>query len=234
LVNNREIWIEKLSNNGIETRTYYPDTNIDNYNEAIKWSVNKGVWVFRMGRKVHNPISIQHPKIIDYPFSKTQSDLIDIWMFANCNLCISSGSGPDTVSDIYGRLLLFLNYLPIFNLFSWSNATSVPKYLNNIKTGKRLTLSDHIKHTYFDSDQYLKAGIKIEELSFMEILHAVKDCYKDIFDDKTLSDNTDIKLNNIFWDIILKSERAHERHGFIHEKSRIAPSFLKNNINWLK
>ena len=31
LVNNREIWIEKLSNNGIETRTYYPAINSASY-----------------------------------------------------------------------------------------------------------------------------------------------------------------------------------------------------------
>ncbi len=154
-------------------------------------------------------------------------------MFANCNLCISTGSGPDMVSDIYCRPLLLVNYIPIANLFSWSNATHLPKHLIYRKTGKSLTLSEHIKHSYYRSEEYFNAGIDVVELSSIEILHAVQECFQNIFEEYT-DLNNNAELNKIFWSIVLNSVGASERHGFIHKGSCVADSFLKNNPNWLK
>ena len=209
----------------------YRDSNIENYIEAMEWLANQGIWVFRMGRQMHKPVPISHPKIIDYAFCENQSDLLDIWMFANCNLCISTGSGPDMVSDIYRRPLLFVNYIPIYNSISWSNVIHLPKHLIYRKTGKSLTLSEHIKHSYFTSQQYLSAGIALVELSSSEILQAVQERFKNVFEESSVQNN---KENIIFWKIILQSDGASERHGFIHKGSGVADSFLKNNINWLK
>lgn len=228
-----------LKNNCVYNHDYdysyhdYRDCNVDNYIEAMQWLANQGIWVFRMGRQMHKPITISHPKIIDYAFCENQSDLLDIWMFANCNLCISNGSGPDMVSDMYCRPLLFVNYIPIYNIISWSNATHLPKHLIYRKTGKSLTLSEHIKHSYCKSDEYFNAGIEVVELSSIEILHAVQECFQNIFEeDQDLKKNNE--MNNIFWSILLENDISSERHGFIHKGSRVANSFLQNNPNWLE
>ena len=210
----------------------YRDTDISNYIEAIEWLANQGVWVFRMGRKMHKPIAITHPKIIDYAFCENQSDLQDVWMFANCNLCISTGTGPDTVSDVYCRPMLYLNYVPISNLVSWNNAIHVPKHLIYIKTGKYLTLSEHIKHSYLDSEQYVNAGIEVVEMSPMEILQAVQERFKNVFEGSSFQHNN-TKQNTIFWKILLESDASSENR-FIHEGSGVADYFFKNNPNWLK
>jgi putative glycosyltransferase (TIGR04372 family) len=229
-----------LKNNDVYKNDYdydysyhgYRDSNIENYIEAMEWLANQGIWVFRMGRKMHKPIAISHPKIIDYAFCENQSDLQDVWMFANCNLCISTGSGPDTVSDVYCRPMLYLNYVPICNLVSWNNAIHVPKHLIYIKTGKYLTLSEHIKHSYFDSEQYVNAGIEAVEMSSMEILQAVQERFKNVFEGSSIQHNN-TKQNTIFWKILLEID-ASSKNEFIHEKSGIADCFLKNNPNWLK
>lgn len=211
----------------------YRDSNIDNYVEAMEWLANQGVWVFRMGREMHKPVSSAHSKIIDYAFCEKQSDLLDIWMFANCNLCISTGSGPDMVSDIYRRPLLLVNLIPIVHMFSWSDATHLPRNLVYRKTGKNLTFSEHLKHSYTRSEDYSNAGIDIVELSSIEILHAVQERFKNIFEGCADS-NRNLELNDIVWNIVLSDDKASELHGFIHKNSCIANSFLKNNPDWLK
>ncbi|MBT4733354.1 TIGR04372 family glycosyltransferase, partial [Candidatus Woesearchaeota archaeon] len=98
----------------------YRNSNISTYILAIKWLLEQGVFVLRMGKKVNKKTPFNHPKFVDYPFCSDKSDLLDIWLFANCNLCISTGSGPDAISDIYRRPVVFLNYLPLVDMFSWS------------------------------------------------------------------------------------------------------------------
>lgn len=209
----------------------YRDSSIKNYEEAMEWLASQDVWVLRMGREMHRPISSSNPKIIDYAFSKSQSDLLDIWLFANCDFCISTGSGPDMVSDIYRKPLLILNFLPLFNLWSWSNATHIPKHLKYIETGKKLTLSEHLKHSYWASEEYHNAGIEFEELSSKEILNAVKEFYQKITEKHRDSSNDDYKKT--LWKIILSSNKASLHHGYIHKDSCIARSFIEDNPNWL-
>ena len=42
-----------------------------------------------------SPLNSNNQKVIDFPFEKTKFNLLDIWLFANCNGCISTGTGPD-------------------------------------------------------------------------------------------------------------------------------------------
>ena len=55
--------------------------------------------------------------------------------------------------------------------------------------------------------------------------------FKNVFEESSVQNN---KENMIFWKMILQSDGASERYGFIHKGSGVADSFLKNNINWLK
>ena len=101
-----------------------------------------------------------------------------------------------------------------------------------IKTGKYLTLSEHIKHSYLDSEQYVNAGIEVVEMSPMEILQAVQERFKNVFEGSSFQHNN-TKQNTIFWKILLESDASSENR-FIHEGSGVADYFFKNNPNWLK
>jgi putative glycosyltransferase (TIGR04372 family) len=225
-----------LTHNTLHANSYdysyhdYRDSGIDSYNDAIKWLVNNGVYVIRMGKEMNKPITIAHPKIIDYAFCAEKSDLLDVWLFANCNLCISTGSGPDMVSDIYRRPLLFLNYIPISNPITWSNAIHAPKHLVSRITGKNLTLIEHIGHAYMHSKEYTHHNIEIIDLTPLEILSAVKESWcrlqgtwVDTYEDNLRHK----KVRNIF-------DKVHGIRGnFIHEKFRISTSFLRQNKNFV-
>ena len=79
----------------------------------MEWLADEMVWVLRMGKLMHKPISSNHPRIIDYAFHPERSELLDIWLFANCTGCISTSTGIDSVSHMYGIPMLFVNQMSI-------------------------------------------------------------------------------------------------------------------------
>jgi putative glycosyltransferase (TIGR04372 family) len=155
----------------------YRDSDIATYVSAVRWLLDQGIWVLRMGRVVEKRIPIHHPKMIDYAFSEDKSDFLDIWLYANCNLCITTLSGPDSVSDVYRRPLMAVNYLPLIDMYSWSNIYCHPKSLIDIESGKQLTLKESLNYQYYKTEDYENAGIEIINLTSSDILDSVKECW---------------------------------------------------------
>ena len=75
--------------------------DIDDFNSMMNLLIDRGYYVVRMGRDVKKRVSIINSKIIDYPFSSHVSDFADIYLMANCELCISTSTGPECVSRIF-------------------------------------------------------------------------------------------------------------------------------------
>ena len=176
----------------------FRDTDITDYESAILWLAEKGIWVLRMGKIMAKPLKIKHTKIIDYAFDLDRSDFLDVWLFANCDFCISTGSGPDAISDIFRRPLLLLNYIPLRDMFSWSYALHFPKKLFWQNNGYQLSLSDYIEHSYLSADEYHRAGIKIKDLSSENIQDAVQEMWSRLQGTWHDTDYSE-KCNELFW-----------------------------------
>jgi len=211
----------------------YRDSDIDTYIPAMEWLVSQGVWVLRMGKKMLKPAQVKHHMIIDYAFHKDKSDLLDVWLFANCNLCISTGSGPDTISDIYRSPILFLNYLPLTDMVSWSNSVNYPKNLIWKKTGRPLTLDDHLNHTLYETGNYENSDIGIINLSQEEILSVVKECWGRI-QENWIDSECNISLQKVFWERLVSHKNSRNQHHYIHPEAKISTVFLNNNRSFLE
>ena len=212
----------------------YRDDDIANYIDALEWLANNGVWVIRMGRIMNNRLLTSHEKIIDYAFSPDQSDLLDIWLFANCDLCISTGSGPDMVSLIYQRPILFINYIPFKSVILSGYTINHPRKLVWTKTGLLLTLKEHLEHAYGTTQEYKDANIDVINLNSGEILSAVKEAWRKLEDDNLVALEEDLKNQNKFIEIIMQHESFNSIHGFIHPKACISTIFLKNHPSFLQ
>ena len=208
----------------------YRDSDIATYVEASEWLANQGVWVLRMGKVMAKPIPTNHPHVIDYAFHPDKSDFLDIWLFAHCNLCISTGSGPDMVSDIYRRPIVFTNFLPLVSLWSCSNAIHVPKHLVWKETGRYLTLAEHLQNSWSYTEQYEQAGIEIIDLSSHEILLAVQEAWLTI-EGKWVESDYNTQRQERFWEIFRSYPDFHKYHGWIHPKSRVGDNWLKQMGN---
>jgi len=211
----------------------YRNSDIETYSLAIRWLVDQGVWVLRMGKLVNKRVSIKHPRVLDYPFHPERSDFLDVWLFANCDLCISTGSGPDAVSDVYRKPILFLNYLPLVDMFSWSRTLNHPKNLVWEKTGRPLILNEHLEYKFHHTEQYENSGIKIINLSKEEILAAVEEGWKRL-EGTWVDTKNDTKEQKKFWNMLINHRNSSGHHGYIHEEAKISSIFLRNNANFLE
>lgn len=211
----------------------YRNTEISTYVPAMEWLANQGAWVFRMGKIMAKPIPSAHSKIIDYAFSTDKSDFLDVWLFAHCDLCITTGSGPDMVSDVYRRPLLLVNYLMLRNLWSWSNALHAPKHLVWKDSDRRLTWEEHLVHSYFSTAQYVDAGIEIHDLTQEEILHVTQECWMRLLR-RWRDEASDIDAQQRFWEILRAYPDYSKFHGWVHPESRVSSAFLRVNPGWLQ
>ena len=213
----------------------YRNSDISEYESSINWLLEQGIWVIRMGKRAKKRADIRHKKFIDYPFLDTKQDLLDIWLFANCELCISTLCGADEISDVYRRPLLLINFLPLAAAKSWSNAMYVPKKLTWTKTGEELTLKENLEHSLYYSKEYTEEGIGIEDLSSEEILLSVKECWNFIRSDMKEVEGSK-ELQERFWKIMTSSHTSKYYYGEIDTKRYhdwIHPQ-ARAGVNWLR
>lgn len=206
----------------------YRDTDIDSYIEAIKWLVEKGYWVIRLGKVMHKRLSFQHQKVIDYPFVNDQNDLLDIWLSAKCRFFISTASGPVWIPSVYKVPVVFVNALPLIIGFFWSNRIWVPKHLKWANSGNSLTLIEHCQHNYGLTEEYYKEGINIIDLSPEEITYAVVECEQRVAG-TWVENNEDRDLQLRFWQVLCRSPNFF----LVNDIADIHPQ-ARPGISWLK
>jgi putative glycosyltransferase (TIGR04372 family) len=205
----------------------YRNSDISTYVEAAEYLADNGVWVIRMGTLMKDRFPTHHPKIIDYAFSTTKKDLLDIWLFASCYFCISTSTGPDIISNVYKRPMLFVNASPLGHLNSWSDSIWVPKRVIWEKSGNHLNLREMLQHNYFRTEEYTNAGIRMIDLSPKEIFEAVDE--RVMRSKGTWTDNEeDIIFQKRFWEQLKTWNEYSNFHEWIHPKARVGAHFLRH------
>ena len=234
----------------------YRDTNISNYRKAVKFLVNKGYWVFRMGKYVNQSIDIDHPHVVDYALGPDRSDLLDIWLLSKCSFCISTSTGLDSVADAFRRPIAFVNFLPLPWFQTWSNCVLAPAHLIWIETEKQLNCSEYLQHSYMRTEDYSEAGIRVDELSSDEILSVVAELEESL-ENGSLSKEEIKSQQTKFWNLFkdaLNPELIETRNQnldnqnsainqrrptvgvdrFYHPQARISSVFLQNNMTFME
>jgi len=207
----------------------YRDSSIDTYLSAIKFLTSQNVWILRMGRVMMTPLPKNMEKVIDYAFEGEQSDLLDIWLFANCLGCISTASGPDVIPWVYRVPQLNVNALPLTHAYSFTDSIWVPKNLFWKSTQTPLSISEYLDHGYLETNQYEESGIEIRDLSELEILEAAKEFWKSITNQSEIDqDYTD--LQEEFWRSFRAWNGYDKLHGWIHPNFRVANFWLEKKV----
>jgi len=204
----------------------YRDSDIATYAPAAEWLAEQGAWVLRMGKLVNAPLPASHPRVIDYAMRPDRHDLLDIWLFARCDLCITTGLGIDEVSTTHRVPMLYLNLLPLTNIISWNNALCVPKHLSDAASGRALTIDEYLERAWVRSKTYEEAGITIRDLSSDEILEAAQERWSR-FQGTWPDDMADSHLREAFWNRVRLSPIASTRHGIIHPRAGPTAGWLR-------
>ena len=151
------------------------NADIDNLVETAKYLIEKGFVVIRVGSIVKKPINFSHERMIDYPYSRHQSDFMDIFLLANCKFVISSGtSGITDVAAICDRPMLAVNISEFGHAPITKNCLYIPKKYKYINTNNYLHFKDALNLGTFWKNP-VALGLEIEENSPQDILEATQE-----------------------------------------------------------
>ena len=213
---------------------YWPNhewrnVSINDYKPAMKEIVSKGYYVIRVGHLVSDLMNIDNPKIIEYDHDGFRTDLLDIYLGANCRYLLTSDSGYQAVAWIFRRPVLniscvsieyLLHYLP-----SWLSIFS--KYW--LKPEKRfMKIPEIIKSGaggLKSGQEYEKWGIEVIKNTPDEILEAVNEM-EGRLDGTWQTTDDDDEIQRRFWSHF-KLSPLHNSDGKL--RGRIGANFLKEN-----
>lgn len=88
------------------------NAHIANYIEAIEEITRRGGWVMRMGDATMTKLPVME-RVIDYPFTRFKSALMDVYLVSQCRFYIGMPSG------ILDMALLFQRPMITMNMSSW-------------------------------------------------------------------------------------------------------------------
>ena len=201
----------------------------ENYNDTIKYLINKNYFVIRVGRAAKFKFEFKE-NFIDYPFSKIMSDQMDLYLAKVCNFCISTGAGFDGLVRSFRNPVLFTNFLPYgyFNSFGEKNMT-IFKHLID-EDGKRISLNRMLEMNIInnlDGNFFLKNKISFEENSSYEILEATKSMIDNIKNNYKKEKSELDKLVEEFYTIKILNKYGKTHHKKIN--SKICSNFLVSN-----
>jgi putative glycosyltransferase (TIGR04372 family) len=210
----------------------FRDSNIDTYNDAVKTLIDKGYWVFRMGKKVKKPLSFKHDRVIDYPYHPDRSDLLDIWLVANAYYTISNSTGLDAVAEAFRRPVLYLNAMTHADFRSAHNCLWAPKHLKWVKSKKYLTLKETLCNNYRYANEYSNKGIEVVDLLSSEIKTITLEMESRLDGSWKYLNHEDSDQSR-YKSILFKWPDAHGYHSYDNKKAKISSCYLESNPRYL-
>lgn len=202
----------------------YRDSDIQTFVPAMEWLAEQGAFILRMGKTMNSPVHSNHPNVIDYAFHPEKSDFLDIWLFANCDFCITTGTGPDFISVLYERPVLCVNFLPISRAFTEGHVTTAGKRLYD-GSGKRLSLGQHFAADFLNSEEYRDAGIEVRDLEPADITNIVKEKWLSQGDTARYR-RPDENLRTEFVEL-LRHSPGTGAHAWIHPEATLSRAWVE-------
>lgn len=165
---------------GRSSMSEYRNADIRHCTKAIKYLIKKGYFVIRMGRQTKNKLKINSKFFFDYSQSNLKNDAMDVFIAEACSFCITSGSGFDSVTRIFRKPTLFVNFLPyvFFTSDIYNSQVIFKKAYTKKSQRKNLKLKEILKSGIgnLQSDYEIKKmNVFFKENNPSEILSAVKE-----------------------------------------------------------
>lgn len=138
------------------------NSKIEDFESLIQYLVDKNITVFRMGVKVNSSPNITNVRFVDYAKNGLRSELLDLFLGANCKFAVSTSTGWDAIPELFLRPLLLVNVLDIFRPINLARRQLVfPKIFWSVEKNRPLTLDECISVT-LNLRTSLKLGSSIE------------------------------------------------------------------------
>ncbi len=210
----------------------FRNSSINDLLPAAEILAGKGNTIIRFGRKVGDLMRTKNHKIKEYDYAGHATDLLDIYLCANCKYIIGSSDTGALASAGWNfrKPLLNVNFSQIENLIPWlpSWLFLFQKYW--LKSEKRfMSVKEMISSGAgrFDfTKQFEERGIELIKNTPEQIIDASQEMEKRL-EGKWKDSEEDEELQKLFW----LNFQSSDRHGNI--KSRIGANFLRENRDLL-
>jgi putative glycosyltransferase (TIGR04372 family) len=154
----------------------FRNMNPANYGPAIRYLLDRGIWIFRLGDKSSSPLEIDHPRLIDLPFLPDHEDYMDVFLLHRAWFAICCSSGPEGMRRAFGLPMLLVN--GILEQLSFFNPLDVIQFKRCVDetTGQPIAYRDLLKRGaigFSTAAAFEENHIRLEDNSPEEILDAV-------------------------------------------------------------
>jgi len=206
----------------------FRNSKIETFKLACNFLASKNIFVFRMGKKVEKKISFESERIIDYASTHNRSDFLDVFLGARCSFWLATGSGIDSLAQIFRRPIAYVNQTPIgYISTTQKNALVIFKKYFDRKNKKKISISDLKKKKLafvMHGDDFSKKDIDILDNTEEEILELTKEMVERINIKFWESFPETKKLQENFWKIFPYDKKLHG-----NKTSHIGKNFLEKN-----
>ena len=156
----------------------YRDSKIMTYLPAAELLTRHGYTVFRMGQIVRDKLVSTNPNIIDYATNGMRTEFLDLYLGANCSFFVSTGTGIDTVAQIFRRPMLYVNMVGFYEDILVNEYLFYPKVFRDASSLKILSLREIAKRglaSEINRSNFEAQKTVVEDLSHQEITDAVSE-----------------------------------------------------------
>lgn len=210
----------------------YRNDDINTYLPAMEFLADH--WkVIRMGSVVKTILKTDHPNILDYSASGARTELLDVYLSAQCRFFLSCGTGLDAIASCcFRKPVLYVNFIPLPSApLLKPGSIFIPKKYWHTREERYLTMTELISTDIgrLTSPSLLNPlDIVVHDNTPKEILEVVREM-KSRLDGTWIDTPEDKERQEHFWAYYKKfAWRSYECVG------RIGTEFLNNNEYLLK
>jgi putative glycosyltransferase (TIGR04372 family) len=196
---------------GKKSQHYFRNSDINNSIDSMKFIIDNGGYVIRLGKTSNNKLNYSHERVVDLPFNSKRNEKSEFYFIKNCRYMISGGSGPADLCIIFDTPIAIVNY-PFYDttLLPSSTYQFIPKLMMNNIDNSVLKYSDYNKiiKSRVPIGQYINTlnenNLHIEDNKESDILLITKKMHELYKHDQFLSLKNDmlvpkpIKISEIF------------------------------------
>jgi putative glycosyltransferase (TIGR04372 family) len=120
----------------------YRNAAIEDYLRAAEWLGSRGIYVLRTGKEVSGTISGSSEMIIDYANSGRRTEMLDVFLSRECEFCLSTGNGFDSLALLFRRPVLYTNLAQLDQIALNFDTRFVPRNFISTTDGRMLPASE--------------------------------------------------------------------------------------------
>ena len=182
----------------------YRDFSVKHMVQALEKLGEQGISSLRMGELVSEKLNVGNNHILDYA-SFYRTELLDLYLSANCKFFLVSNTGVNGLPKIFRRPLAIINMTPLFSFIYFNNIDLfIPKLVKNKQSQKILGFFESMScfgYTFTNP----KANVEVVENTADEITDLVMEMNERI-DGRWKETQKSEALQSRFWDTVTKKE----------------------------